>query len=117
MLFRSDSSTEIHQAIIWNIIQLIQVLLHVVIEVIQSHVHKDLVLYHTSVLSGYQWVMELIAGLPKCIQNKLGMSKEAFLQLVAELHAQSCSDSRNVAVKEQLSIFLYSSVSDNITCR
>ena len=52
-------------------------------------------------------VMELISGHPKCIQNELGMSREVFLQLVSELCTQGCSDTRNIAVEEQLTIFLY----------
>ena len=54
--------------------------------------------------------MELISGHPKCIQNELGMSREVFLQLVSELCTQGCSDTRNIAVEEQLTIFLYISV-------
>ena len=102
-----DSSTEIRQAIIRNVIRLIQVLLHVLSDVIQSRIQKDLIPYHTSILSGHQWVMELISGHPKCIQNELSMSREVFLQLVSELRTQGCSDTRNIAVEEQLTIFLY----------
>ena len=102
-----DSSTEIRQAIIRNVIQLIQVLLHVLSDVIQSYIQKDPIPYHTSILSGHQWVMELISGHPKYIQNELGMSREVFLQLVSELCTQGCSDTRNIAVEEQLTIFLY----------
>ena len=102
-----DSSTVIRQAIIHNTIRLVQVLLHVLSEVIQLQIQKDPVPYHTSILSGHQWVMELIAGHPKHIRTELGTNKEVFLQLISELHAQGCSDTKNVTLKEQLAIFLY----------
>ena len=102
-----DSSTVIQQAIIHNTIRLVQVLLHVLSEVIQLQIQKDPVPYHTSILSGHQWVMELIASHPKCIRTELGMNKEVFLQLISELCVQGCSDTKNVTLEEQLTIFLY----------
>ena len=51
--------------------------------------------------------MELIASHPKRIRTELGMNKEVFSQLISELHAQGCSDTKNVTLEEQLAIFPY----------
>ena len=42
--------------------------------------------YHTSLLNGAGWVMELLAGHPMCIYTELGVSCETFTALVEELH-------------------------------
>ncbi|KAF8577097.1 hypothetical protein K439DRAFT_1365409, partial [Ramaria rubella] len=38
--------------------------------------------YHTSVLSGRQWILELLHGNPRHIKEQLGMQKYVFRQLV-----------------------------------
>ena len=43
--------------------------------------------YHTSILSGEGWVQELLNGHPKHIHTQLGVYKEVFLALRAELQA------------------------------
>ena len=58
-------------------------------------------------LTGHQWVMELLAGHPERIHCELGMHKEAFLQLVMDLREIGLTDSRNIVLEEQLAIFLY----------
>ena len=35
------------------------------------------------------------------------MNKKVFLQLISELRAQGCWDTKNVTLEEQLTIFLY----------
>jgi hypothetical protein len=41
--------------------------------------------YHTSVLTGEDWVLELLAGHPQWVQTELGVSHHVFQQLTATL--------------------------------
>lgn len=67
--------------------------------------------YHTSILSGRAWVEELLNGHPERIRTELGVCKDTFYGLRAELRAAGHSDSRNgVTLEEQLAIFLYTCV-------
>ena len=66
--------------------------------------------YHTSVLSGHKWVLELIVGHPDRIRCELGVRKEVFLQLLLELRQAEHVDSRRVTLEEQVAIFLYTCV-------
>ena len=66
--------------------------------------------YHTSILSGHQWVLRLIAGHPDHIWLELGVWKEIFLQLLLELCQAGHCDSRRVTLEEQVTIFLYTCV-------
>ena len=66
--------------------------------------------YHTSVLTGEGWVMELLAGHPKRIHCELGVSHQVFAALISELHELGHSNSKFVSLEEQLAIFLYTSV-------
>lgn len=66
--------------------------------------------YHTSILSGYAWVLELLAGHPERIRCELGVHLHVFEQLVDSLRKLGYSDSRNVTLEEQLAIFLHASV-------
>jgi hypothetical protein len=43
--------------------------------------------YHTSALSGQEWVVELIVGHPECIHCELGVHVHAFESLVEEFCA------------------------------
>jgi c-di-GMP-related signal transduction protein len=43
--------------------------------------------YHTSILSGYAWLQELLHGHPEHICTEIGVDKEVFLALVAELQS------------------------------
>ncbi|EIN11486.1 hypothetical protein PUNSTDRAFT_29257, partial [Punctularia strigosozonata HHB-11173 SS5] len=67
----------------------------------------DRIPYHTSALSGYGWVLELIDGHPDRIKNELGMQKHVFLGLIAALQMAGLSDSRNITLREKTAIFLY----------
>ncbi|KAI9437102.1 hypothetical protein BJY52DRAFT_1130161, partial [Lactarius psammicola] len=65
-------------------------------------------LYHTSKLTGEEWVWGLIWGHPNCIYTELGVHLYVFVALVIELQSMGYGDSRNgVAIEEQLAIFLY----------
>jgi hypothetical protein len=66
--------------------------------------------YHTSILSGYAWVQELLHGHPERIRTELGVHKEVFLALVEELQSMGHGNTKNVTLQEQLAIFLYMSV-------
>ncbi|KAG2064356.1 hypothetical protein BDR04DRAFT_1180201 [Suillus decipiens] len=49
--------------------------------------------YHTSALSGHEWVMKLIVGHPEHIHCELGMHVHVFESLINELHALGHTDS------------------------
>lgn len=66
--------------------------------------------YHTSILSGHQWVLELITGHPDRIRSELGVRKEVFLHLILELRQAGHVDSKHVTLEEQVAIFLYTCV-------
>jgi hypothetical protein len=66
--------------------------------------------YHTSILTGEGWVMELLAGHPKRIRCELGVQHHVFLELIQELRQLGHDRSRYVSLEEQLAIFLYISV-------
>jgi hypothetical protein len=66
--------------------------------------------YHTSALSGEEWVQELINGHPECIRCELGVHKHVFQALIAYLKNVGHSNSQYVTIEEQLSIFLYKCV-------
>ena len=66
--------------------------------------------YHTSILSGWGWVEELLEGHPGHICCELGISREVFLELISVLHSFSFGSSRYVDIEEQFTIILYMSV-------
>jgi hypothetical protein len=67
--------------------------------------------YHTSKLTGAEWVEELIYGHPDRIWTELGMNVHVFLILVEELRSLChLEDGRHVTLQEQVAIFLYMSV-------
>ena len=66
--------------------------------------------YHTSILSGEGWVMELLNGHPDRIRCELGVSHDVFEELIYELRGLGYGNSKYVSLEEQLAIFLYMSV-------
>ena len=66
--------------------------------------------YHTSALTGADWVLELLTGHPRRIHTELGVSVEVFQALVEELMHMGYTHSRHVSIHEQLAIFLYTCV-------
>ena len=66
--------------------------------------------YHTSILTGEGWVMELLAGHPKHICCELRVHRPVFLQSIQELQQLGHDRSKYVLLEEQLAIFLYISV-------
>jgi hypothetical protein len=63
--------------------------------------------YHTSILTGEGWVMELLSGHSNCIRCELGVSHNVFAALISELRDMGHGNSKYVSLEEQLSIFLY----------
>ena len=66
--------------------------------------------YHTSILTGEGWVLELIAGHPERIRCELGMHQHVFAELISELREMGHTNSKYVSLEEQLAIFLYACV-------
>ena len=66
--------------------------------------------YHTSALTGQAWVLELLNGHPERICCELGVCHEVFYALLNCLCSMGYSDSHEVMLEEQLSIFLYNCV-------
>jgi hypothetical protein len=67
--------------------------------------------YHTSKLTGAEWVNELKNGHWDRIWTELGMRVHVFLTFVHELRAVAgLDDSKYVGLEEQAAIFLYMSV-------
>jgi hypothetical protein len=93
-------------------LSLIHILLITLIELTfnSKPARKDPTPYHTSILSGHRWVLELITGHPDRIRCELGVSKDVFLQLLTELRQAGHQDSRHVTLEEQLAIFIYTCV-------
>lgn len=70
--------------------------------------------YHTSALTGAQWVMELMVGHPRRIRTELGVSHRVFRELLNEMVTLGRGASRHVTLEEQLAIFLYMFVTGNM---
>jgi hypothetical protein len=66
--------------------------------------------YHTSALTGADWVHELLNGHPERIRNELGVHKHVFYPLIEALQKAGVHSSRHVFIQEQLAIFLYTCV-------
>jgi hypothetical protein len=71
--------------------------------------------YHTSVLFGAAWVNELLTGHPERIRNELGIYRGTFTVLIKAMQRAGVWSSRHVSIEEQLSIFLYTAVTE-MTC-
>ena len=68
---------------------------------------NDPIPYHTSILTGEAWVLELLTGHPKQIYCELGVHVHVFKALINELRCMGYTSSRFVSLEEQLAIFLY----------
>ena len=63
---------------------------------------------HTSLLSGEQWVKELLDGHDERFYNGMGMHQPIFRKILALLKINGgLCDSRYVTAREQLAIFLH----------
>ena len=66
--------------------------------------------YHTSILTGEGWVLELLAGHPGRIRCELGVHHRVFALLIEELCAMGYNNAQHVSLEEQLATFLYTMV-------
>ena len=66
--------------------------------------------YHTSILTGEGWVMELLAGHPEHIHCELGVTVQVFEAMIRELWDMGYENLKHVSLEEQLAIFLYACV-------
>src|ERR1700678_2098992 len=98
----------LHNAILVAITLQLSLILPTLTRLIHRYYMKEP--YHTLILSGYAWLQELLHGHPERIRTELGVHKEIFLALVAELQSMGHGNSRYVTLDEQLAIFLYMSV-------
>ena len=102
-----------HTALVAITFQL-SLLLPTLIRLIHRYYMKEP--YHTSLLSGYAWLQELLQGHPERIRTELGVHKDVFHSLVRELQSMGHSDTRYVTLEEQLAIFLCTSVTGLTIC-
>lgn len=88
----------------------ISIILTATLSILHSVYSKEPERYHTSVLTGEGWVLELLTGHPERIRCELGVHRHVFLELVAELRKLGHTNSKFVSLEEQLAIFLYTCV-------
>ena len=100
--------SEIRQRLFQYIMLLLSIIVCALDEAIESDFRrKPPEPYHTSILSGHEWVMELLTGHPERIRCELGMHAHVFKQLISELRDLGHTNSKFVSLEEQLAIFLY----------
>lgn len=104
----SSPMLHLHRTILFAVTLQLLLLLPTLMQLITRYYMKDP--YHTSILSGYAWVQELLHGHPERIRTELGVHKEVFHALITELQALGHGNSKYVTLEEQLAIFLYTSV-------
>ena len=109
-----ESQRRAQQAIRSRLVQLATLLVSIILAatgaVLESVYSKEPEAYHTSVLTGDAWVIELLTGHPERIRCELGVHCHVFVKLVSVLRNMGHSSSRFVSLEEQLAIFLYSCV-------
>ena len=104
----AQARTHLHHTVLVAITLQLSLLLPRLMCLIRRYYMKEP--YHTSILSGYAWVQELLDGHPERICTELGVHKEVFHALIRELQSMGYGDTRYVTLEEQLAIFLYTSV-------
>ena len=107
-MFPVQAMMNLHRTVIFAISLQLSLLLPTLTRLIHRYHMKEP--YHTSILSGYAWLQELLHGHPEHIRTELGVHKEVFLALVEKLRSMGHGDTRYVKLEEQLAIFLYTSV-------
>jgi hypothetical protein len=104
----AQARMHLHRSIIFTITLQLSLLLPTLMRLILHYHVKEP--YHTSILSGYAWLQELLHGHPERIRTELGVHKEVFHALIRLLRSMGHGDTRYVTLEEQLAIFLYISV-------
>ena len=100
-----------------KLVQIIDVLVRLTYIVVMERLtaRTPRIPYHTSALSGEDWVNELLSGHPWRIQVELGVYRGTFTVLVKAMEDLNIHSSRHVSIEEQVSIFLYTMVT-GLTC-
>jgi len=91
---------------------LIEKLYNILIDHYTRHRRAPPTSYHTSALTGSAWVDGLLTGHPQCIWNKLGLNRGTFTILHQALQVLEIDSSYHVSIDKQLSIFLYTAVTE-----
>ena len=104
----AQARMQIHHTIILAITLQLSLLLPTLMRLIFRYHMKEP--YHTSILSGYAWLQELLHGHPERIHTELGVHKVVFHALIRKLWSMGHGDTKYVTLEEQLVIFLYTSV-------
>ena len=89
---------------------IVSIILAATLSILQSVYSKEPEPYHTLILRGEGWVLDLLTGHLEHIRCKLGIDRHVFLELISELFGLGHTSSRFVSLEEQLSIFLYTCV-------
>ena len=77
-----------------------------------STVAAEPIPYHTSILTGQAWMIELLNGHPDRIRLCLGVKHDVFDALIGTLkqHGHAAASRNGILLEEQLGIFLYTCV-------
>jgi phosphate starvation-inducible membrane PsiE len=103
----NQSRQEIKQRLCQLTFLFVNILLSATVTILNSVYGREREPYHTSVLTGEAWVLELLNGHPECIRCELGVHRHVFVELISELRAFGHDSSKYVSLEEQLAIFLY----------
>lgn len=90
----------IHQCILRYVTLLVNILLAVTAHILLLQISDELEPYHTSALSGQEWVIKLIISHPERIRYELGVHVHVFERLINELCALGHADSHYVSLEE-----------------
>ncbi len=88
----------------------ISIILSATTTILNSIYKKEPEPYHTSLLTGEGWLLELLTGHPERIRCELGVHRHVFARLISELRELGHSNSKSVSLEEQLAIFLYTCI-------
>jgi hypothetical protein len=89
---------------------LVQLIAYAALVYQEAMMPSDPIPYHTSALSGQQWVDEVYNGHPNRILCEFGIRRHIFNIIIAELRWLGYGQSRHVSLEEKLGIFLYTCV-------
>jgi hypothetical protein len=93
----AQAAMHLHRSIIFAItLQLSLLLLTLMRLILRYHMKEP---YHTSILSGYAWLHELLHGHPEHIRTELGVHKEVFHTLIERLRSMGHGDTRYVTTR------------------
>jgi hypothetical protein len=109
-LDQQDNQQELTRAVLQVVDVVVQQLYDILVDIITRRRRAPPTPYHTSALSGSDWIDELLTGHPQCIRNELGVNRGTFILLRRALQELGIDSSRHVSIEEQLSIFLYTAV-------